>query len=66
MGALQPDTNQKWDPGGAVCVVCVRNNKMCKIAASAETADSTNDPMVDVHEDSRTDVDTHANMPVIG
>ena len=56
---MQPDNNQTWDPGGDL-----RQNlrsTICAIAASLD-AQNANDPSVE----SRTDLDSHANMPVVG
>ena len=67
MSALEPDTKRNWDPGGRGRIVSRRNDKIYFIVASAGTSDrSANDSMVDAAVQSRTDLDSHANMPVVG
>jgi hypothetical protein len=59
----QPDVNHKeWDSGGGRIIV--RNNYLfATIAASTTYMDGFED---DPRDQSTTDVDSHANMPVVG
>ena len=64
---LQPECNRNWDPGGKV--MRVWNKRLYEIASSYGSADSdASDSMSDVNltEHSRTELDSHANMPVVG
>ena len=69
MGMLEPDIHKRWDPGGRGRVLPVRNDKVYNLimVASAETSVSANDMMADTtNEPTRTELDSHANMPVVG
>ena len=66
----QPDTAPTWDPGG---LFTIRNTHMYSVIVSAMdaavVASLGDDPMGDDEEpgpESRTDLDSHANMPVVG
>jgi hypothetical protein len=56
----QPESNRNWDPGGRV-----RNKRLYDIVSSLGNA---NDSMSQDDESigSRTELDSHANMPVVG
>ena len=58
---LQPDYQLTWDPGG---YITIKSNRLYSITLAA--ADCTNDAMVDDSNESRTELDSHANMPVVG
>jgi len=66
----QPETNRKWDPGIRSAVrndrgaLAVRNDKIYSLIAAATT--KANGSKVDAVEPTRTDLDSHANMPVVG
>ena len=61
MGVLKPEEHRKWDPGGGM----IRNDRIYNMLASTLTSANTNDSMVDASEQSRTELDSHANMPVV-
>ena len=58
----QPDLNVPWDPGGSRRGVCVPMH-IYSLLCVASTATATN---YDDDEESRTELDSHANMPVVG
>jgi hypothetical protein len=72
---LQPDSHKIWDPGGATQDSTERN-ELDKITIPFElymliaNASDVDDNTIDIDEnndnDSRTELDTHANMPVVG
>ena len=57
----QPDANMNWDPGGDMTI---SNSHLCSLIATAhaDEPELTAAPGVE----SRTDLDSHANMPVVG
>ena len=57
----QPDANTNWDPGGNIAI---SNTHLYSIiaASAAESMDADDAP----ETESRTDLDSHANMPVVG
>ena len=57
----QPDANMNWDPGG---ITPIRNNHLYLAIAAANTNTMNTDEGPNI--ESRTDLDSHANMPVIG
>ena len=60
--AFQSDSTQKWDPGGGH--LSVYNDRLYSITSMDGMAtDSSDDEM---ETDSRTELDSHANMPVVG
>ena len=58
----QPDANMNWDPGGNNMIIYNTHLYSVIAAAVAEPVEEVNAPEVD----SRTDLDSHANMPVVG
>ena len=59
----QPDANRRWDPGGAYCATPNAHVRSMIAAFIDEATDMQTGPDGD---DSRTDLDSHANMPVVG
>jgi len=69
----QPESNRKWDPGIKSVVrddrgaLVLRNDKIFSSIASAATSEAANGSMIDdAKEPARTELDSHANMPVVG
>ena len=59
---LQPDVKQNWDPGGHVAI---KNTWLYNTINESLIAVADSDAKEDESE-SRTDLDSHANMPVVG
>ena len=60
MEVQQPETKEELDPGGADYILC--NTKIYSVIASSQAIDSSDEaPAI-----SRTELDSHANMPVVG
>ena len=59
VSALEPDANRRWDPGGAHETIPLIATNLYAILSSADSR-SEND------ESSRTELDSHANMGVVG
>ena len=65
--ALEPDENREWDPGGAPWLVAtrldgtidIRDDHLHAVISAAIESNGTD-------EGSRTELDSHANMPVVG
>ena len=55
---MQPDNNETWDPGGDLGWL---HSTIGAMSASLELQDAN-----DLSVESRTDLDSHANMPVVG
>ena len=63
--ALQSDMNQSWDPGGQRYLV--RSDKLFAILSDTTVAGANDSDSVSMQDEvSRTELDSHANMPVIG
>ena len=62
---LQPDPNCTWDPGGDLVL---KSTHLYNVIASAVMASSTEAVEMEPGslDESRTDLDSHANMPVVG
>jgi len=56
----QPDGNRSWDPGGKVRSTRLHHAISSVGTPTTEASDATS------NSESRTDLDTHANMPVVG
>ena len=65
--ALQLEAYRKWDPGGIEPGGVIQNDRLYEIMASAETSESnSNDSIVDVSDETRTELDSHANnVPIL-
>ena len=63
VSALQPDARQVWEPGGEDLVRIFNRKLHAEISAARvrEASDS-----MEIDEDSKTELDSHANMPVVG
>lgn len=61
---LQPGENQSWDPGGLEGTV-IRNDQIYFVISSAISS-ARGRQKDDDGSESRTELDSHANMPVIG
>ena len=59
---LQPDDNHKWDPGGARALLAPTIGAI--VAALQREAKESNESSDTLEW--RTDLDSHANMPVVG
>ena len=63
--ALQPDQTEIWDPGQ---YTCISNRVFATIATATVTKDYNNEMGIDSEDlgGTRTELDSHANMPVVG
>ena len=68
----KPDATQTWDPGGAKGDNLVRPNEhvmrhiICAINTNAIKADDDDDMSISSQVETRTELDSHANMAVVG
>ena len=68
-GILQPDNNKPWDPGEEheCCQQCQKSvvpNRCFAVVAAASL--DNDEEMQDMDGEHRTELDSHANMPVVG
>ena len=63
MSALQPDFYVFWDPGGRVTI---KSNRLHALVSSNKTNDLMVTPHAKLRDESRTELDSHANMLVVG
>ena len=63
--ALQLDQTEIWDPGW---YTCIPNRVFATIATAVVTKDYNNEMGIDSEDlgGTRTELDSHANMPVVG
>ena len=63
--ALQPDQMEIWDPGQ---YTCIPNQVFATITTATVTKDYNNEMGIDSEDlgGTRTELDSHANMPVVG
>ena len=64
---LKPDWHEQWDPDPGH-ITGIRNERIYSIlsAASEETRVNEMTRAIEMKEESRTELDSHANMPVVG
>ena len=65
VAALQPDQTETWDPGWCTCIP---NQIFATIVAAAVITDKNDEMRIDGEKlgSTRTELDSHANMPVVG
>ena len=65
MAALQPDQTETWGPGRCTCIP---NRSFATIAVAAATTDHKDEMSIEGENlgGTRTELDSHANMPVAG
>ena len=65
VAALQPDQTETWDPGRCTCTP---NRFFATFAAAAAVTDNNDEMSIDGEKlsSTRTELDSHANMPVVG
>ena len=67
LNKTEPDTTLIWDPGGGPVPAAKPNHHLCVIInATTVVCDSIESESNDSSAMSRTELDSHANMPVVG